>query len=408
MAKIKISSPIQIFMVSLIAMTVAMAALGYATYRACYDLLAKDLGLRAQATAQVAANLVTIDKQLVDEIQALDIKSSRVHPAALEFKKKIAPILEHNDILYIYVETKLQGHQIRYFVSPEEEAVFRQTPGTPMEYFYVLTSEDEGEYTNRDRFDVSDPLRERAYTEKKPVYDQPTHTKWGNLLTGYAPLYDKNNEFIGLLGVDISGVEFIKHVNYVRNIIIISFGILVLLGGVILYRASRILSKPMYLDGLTKLFNHQYMKARLEEEINRAKRYGRPLSVLMLDLDFFKKINDSYGHQSGDFVLRKIAELLLINLREEDIACRYGGEELVVILPETGLKEAAMVAERLRLSIEQAEFTLPNREQPVNVTVSIGIAEMAEGDNPNQLLQKADEGLYLAKRRGRNRYDCCD
>ncbi|SHE49514.1 GGDEF domain-containing protein [Desulforamulus putei] len=371
-------------------------------------MLAKNLGLRAQATAQVAANLVKIDQKLIDEMLGLDIKSSRNHPAALEFKKKMAPLLEQHDIKYIYVETRLQGHQIRYFVSPEEEKVFGQPPGTPMEYFYVLTSEDESSYTNRDRFDVSDPLRERAYAEKKPFYDRPLNSKWGNLITGYAPLYNEKGQFVGFLGVDISGHEFTRHVHYVRNIIIISFGIIVLLGGFILYRASRVLSKPMYLDGLTKLFNHQYMKARLEEEINRARRFKRPLSVLMIDLDFFKRINDFYGHQSGDFVLRKVSELVLVNLRDEDIACRYGGEELAVILPETSLKEAAVVAERLLRSIEKTEFSLAGIEEPVQVTVSIGVAELNEGDTPDRLLQRADEALYLAKRRGRNRYDCCE
>ncbi|GAB6158350.1 diguanylate cyclase [Desulfotomaculum varum] len=407
MGKIKLSSPVQIFIVSFLAMAVALATLGYSAYHACYELLAKNLGLRAQVTAQVAAQLVQVDRQLIVEMQGLDIQSSRRHPAALAFKKQMNSLLQQQDIKYIYVETKLQGSQIRYFVTPEEERVFGQPPGTPLEYFYVFTSEDESSYTNRDRYDVADRLRQRAYAERKPVYGEPLKSKWGELITGYAPLFDRDGHFIGLLGVDISGQEFARSVLYVRNIIILSFGIIVILGGFFLYRAVRILSKPMYLDELTRLYNRQYMKARLEEEVNRAKRYGRPLSVLMLDLDFFKNINDCYGHQAGDLVLRNISQLLLLNLREEDIACRYGGEEMVIILPETDLPEAAVVAERLRQSIERMEFILPGKEKPVQITVSIGVAQMNREDTPDMLLQRADEGLYLAKRRGRNRYDFC-
>ncbi|CCO07636.1 hypothetical protein [Desulforamulus hydrothermalis] len=178
MGKIKLSSPVQIFIVSFFAMAVALATLGYSAYHACYELLAKNVGLRAQATAQVAAQLVRLDRQLVAKKQGLDIQSSRRHPATLAFKKQMAPLLQQQDIKFIYVETKLQGPQIRYFVTPEEEHVFGQPPGTPLEYFYVFTSEDESSYTNRDRYDVADPLRQQAYAEKKSVCGEHLKSKW--------------------------------------------------------------------------------------------------------------------------------------------------------------------------------------------------------------------------------------
>lgn len=405
MGKFTISSPLRIFLVSFLAMAVAMATLGYATYHACYSLMAKDLGLRAQATAQVVSNLVMVDEKLVKEMLGLDIKSSRNHPAALEFKRKMAPIIEQNGIKYIYVETRLKGDQIRYFVSPEEEKVFGEPPGTPLQYFYVLTSEDESNYINRDRFDVSDPLREKAYAEKRPVYDMPFDSKWGNLLTGYAPIFDEENHFIGLLGVDISDDDFTNSVNDVRNIIFFSYSILVLVGGIFLHQASRFLSRPMYVDGLTKLYNHQYMQVRLEEEINRSKRYKRSLTLLILDLDFFKSINDRWGHIAGDSVLKDFSQVILDTLREGDISCRYGGEEFVVILPETGLEEGKLVAERLRSAIESASFNLTTGQPSIKITASIGITEMVEEDNRLSLLKRADEALYQAKSKGRNRCD---
>lgn len=407
MRNIKLSSPMKIFLVSFISMTLAMAALGYATYQACYTILADDIGRRAQATAQVAANLVNIDPILVQEMRSLDILSARNHEAALEFKKKMAPLIKHNEVEYIYVEVKLPGNQVKYFINPLEEEEYGVPPGTPMDYFYVLTSEDENKYTNRDRYDVSNHLRERAYTERIPMFDEPTYDhKWGYFITGYAPLYH-HGYFIGLLGVDIPGQEFYAAATSVRNIIVVSFGIIVLLGGFFLHRASLFLSKPLFIDGLTKLFNHQYMKARLQEEISRAKRYERPLSVLMLDLDFFKRVNDGYGHQAGDQVLQRVSLLIQKSLREGDIACRYGGEEIAVILPETALSEATDAAERLRCTIGSAEYHVEPASIPIKVTVSIGIAELTNENTPDRLLNKADQALYLAKSKGRNRCDYC-
>lgn len=407
MDKRTLSSPLQIFLVSFFAMTLAMATLGYATYQACYNLLEDNLGKRAVSTAQIAVNLVELDKEVVNEMLRLDISKSRKHPQALAFKQKMGPLISHNDIEYIYVEVKLPANEVRHFVEPKEENIFGAPAGTPMQIFYLLTSENESSYTEHDRFDVSDHLREKAYAEKRPIYDGFFESKWGNLMTGYAPIY-AGDQFIGFLGVDISSDIFIKSMGHIRDIIIASFGILVLLGGVFLYRVAHFLSMPLFKDGLTELFNHKYMKDRLIEEINRSRRYKRSLAILMLDLDFFKRINDEYGHQAGDQVLKKVSDLVRVGLREEDIACRYGGEELLIILPETGLKEAISVAERLRCSIENTSFLIPGITNPVQVTASLGIAELTDEDTPTTLLEKADQALYLAKSSGRNRYHLSD
>ncbi|MEG6523264.1 GGDEF domain-containing protein [Desulfotomaculum sp. 1211_IL3151] len=403
----KATSPQKIFLVSFLSMTIAMATLAYATYQACYNILVKDLGLRAQFTAQVAANLVEVDQELVQEMLGLDILSSRNHIEALEFKRKVEPLLRYNDIKYIYVETRLTGNQIKYFVNPDEEKIFNEPPGTPMEYFYVLTSRDERAYSNRDRYDVGNAIREKAHNGRIPTYGLPASGKWGSVITGYQPIYDSKHRFVGLLGVDIAGDYFDQSIWYVKNIIMVSFGIIVMLGGVILYQASKTLSKPMYMDQLTKLFNREYLKTRLESEISRSRRSGRPLSLLMLDIDYFKSVNDRYGHQNGDIVLKKISEVILISIREEDIACRYGGEEIAVILPDIGLSEATIVAERLCKTIETTCFFVDHQEEPLHTTTSIGVAQWSEHDTMDSLIKKADDALYRAKKNGRNQYQCC-
>ena len=154
-------------------------------------------------------------------------------------------------------------------------------------------------------------------------------------------------------------------------------------------------------DALTGLFNRRWFTARLSTEVERARRYGHALSVIMLDVDDFKSVNDSFGHPAGDQVLVGIADLLTQNTRGSDEVARYGGEEFAVIMPETALQEATVVCEKLRKVVAQSSWG--EKEDLGPVTVSIGVSEMSEGDTPGTILDRADSRLYLAKARGRNR-----
>ncbi|OPY72433.1 MAG: Diguanylate cyclase DosC [Syntrophorhabdus sp. PtaU1.Bin058] len=154
-------------------------------------------------------------------------------------------------------------------------------------------------------------------------------------------------------------------------------------------------------DGLTGIFNHTYIITKLNEEIERAKRYHSDLSAMLFDLDNFKDVNDTYGHLAGDYVLQKIAELFTKKLRTIDIVGRYGGEEFLVVLPETDLERAYVVGERLRTGVEQEQFTYEDHH--IKLTVSGGIALYRQGHIANDLIKIADNNLYKAKREGKNR-----
>lgn len=151
---------------------------------------------------------------------------------------------------------------------------------------------------------------------------------------------------------------------------------------------------------MTNLFNHQYINEVLNLEIDKAKKLNTTLWVLMLDIDFFKSINDSFGHQAGDKVLIEIANLITSSIRNTDYAGRYGGEEFIVIFSELSLTKAYEVAERIRARIENFDFGLNNRK----VTASIGLAKL-DKDDGKQLENRADALLYLAKKNGRNRIE---
>lgn len=155
-------------------------------------------------------------------------------------------------------------------------------------------------------------------------------------------------------------------------------------------------------DALTGLYNRRHLENNLEREFLRAQRYKNDLSIAVLDVDFFKKINDSYGHLCGDYVLKEIAYLALETFRKTDMVFRYGGEEIVVILTETALDKALIPLERLRKSV--ADYPFSYDEKSFSVTVSIGVDALNENfANAEGLLKSADDALYRAKDAGRNK-----
>ena len=157
-------------------------------------------------------------------------------------------------------------------------------------------------------------------------------------------------------------------------------------------------------DALTGLHNRRYMETHLAALTEQAAQRGKPLAVLILDIDFFKSINDGHGHDAGDDVLREFAVRIRKSIRNIDLACRYGGEEFVIVMPETDLAVAAMVAERIRRRIAGEAFSIQQGATHLEVTLSIGIAALGgAGDTAAAMLKRADQALYRAKRDGRNR-----
>ncbi len=165
------------------------------------------------------------------------------------------------------------------------------------------------------------------------------------------------------------------------------------------------LKRLVITDDLTELFNQRYFYIQLVKEIERAKRHNRPLSMLLIDIDMFKDFNDKYGHLEGDYVLKKIGEILMKNVREIDMAFRFGGEEFAVLLPDTKHEDAIIVAERIRKAVAANvfyPFTLDGQPDIVSKTVSIGVTEFHVEDNIKSFLKRVDNAMYQAKKSGRN------
>ena len=156
-------------------------------------------------------------------------------------------------------------------------------------------------------------------------------------------------------------------------------------------------------DGLTQIHNKRYFLEFLDREMARCSRYDRPLSLVMFDVDHFKRLNDTYGHLAGDYVLKRLSELVAKHVRKEELFARYGGEEFAIIMPETTGKKAGIFCDKIRRMLESTPFVYEGKE--VSVTISLGLATMGRHREPLAFIKAADEMLYLAKTNGRNRVE---
>lgn len=193
--------------------------------------------------------------------------------------------------------------------------------------------------------------------------------------------------------------------------IIILFTVLGFLALIVLRKLSRAYVKIDNMgitDELTRLYDRRYFFSRLKEIHNQAKRYNHPMSCILIDIDNFKRINDTYGHQTGDAVLGKISDMIKNNCRKTDIIARFGGEEIIILLPETISDDAFVLAEKLRNTIDKNKIKHEKRQ--LRLTISLGVAgfpenEIGKIEDTNILIQRADDALYAAKNKGKNRVE---
>jgi diguanylate cyclase (GGDEF)-like protein/putative nucleotidyltransferase with HDIG domain len=209
--------------------------------------------------------------------------------------------------------------------------------------------------------------------------------------------------FTLMLDFTLLGLGYIAAIVWQANPIAVS---LIAFVTFILYQALNIpaLERKSEIDAKTELFNARYFTQALDEEMVRSKRFKRPLSLIMADLDFLRNINNTYGHLAGDVVLQGIAHILKKTTRDFDVVCRFGGEEFAVMLPETSTEDAQVVAERIRQAIEATEFNVSTSVKPIRATMSFGIAGLEDHKQTiDNLIHNADVALYRAKDTGRNR-----
>lgn len=289
--------------------------------------------------------------------------------------------------------------------------------------------------------------------------------QWGTWLTGYAPIKDANNKVVAIIGLDMSVEEVFRSETNIKFSAFLALAAAMLFTAVLSLALSSKISKPIMqltaatrhiadgnldytisinsrdeigslasslnrmvsslresqasllkranTDGLTGLYNHRYFHERLSQELKRALRYSRPLSLIMIDLDGFKSVNDNLGHPAGDAILRSFSKILMLEIRDTDIAARYGGDEFAVILPETNAEEALQIAERIRATVERKPHLTDEALSEIEkkhdgsfewkITLSVGVAECpAHARQRDALVSAADIAMYHAKHVSQN------
>lgn len=396
--------------------------------------LREQLRQKLMAIASEAAQ--TVDPDLLAEVKS---RADEDGAAYLQIKRRLRELRDERDIRYIYT---------------------MRANSDPEAWRFIVDAEDDPKLVSHvgDLYDVSDSP-EMWNGLRGPAADYTlTSDQWGWWLSGYAPIRDRHGHTVALLGVDMSATEVIRQEGAVLRAVLIGLVACLCVSGVLADRFARAFCGPIAAlaeatrrvaqgelatevrawgshelitleqsfnqmtraikeqedrlvelsntDCQTSLYNHRYFRERLEQEMGRAARYGRPVSLAMLDLDLFHEVNAVHGHQGGDDVLRQIAELIKGALRHYDIATRYGGDEFAIIMPETSRDDACLAAERVRQAIEAHTFKIRSLDGPaeVRLTVSQGIAEFPLDSRQREgLVAAADLALFRAKHISRNR-----
>jgi len=266
---------------------------------------------------------------------------------------------------------------------------------------FILDAEPVGSpnYSPPGSRDKNDAQKEAIYSSKTPVvYMVTREARWGELLGAYAPILDRDGTVLGMVGVDMDGSHVYNHLSRLNRALLTIFAFIIGMTLISLLKFSNIVLDPLLKDKLTGAYSKRYFDNFLHKEIAHSVRQRRDLALLMLDLDHFKRINDTYGHVFGDKVLSSVSEVIMKSIRPEDYFIRYGGEEFAVIVANSDMTHVLEIAERIRKAVENTPIFNEEENVPVKITISIGISNFNNLSlNAKELVESADKALYAAK-----------
>jgi diguanylate cyclase (GGDEF)-like protein len=334
--------------------------------------------------AELGAEFNKMSHQLAERLEDLRLQRARLESSLMRIGESFASNLDADALLEIVIRTAVDGVE-----AEGGRACMRTTPDGPLEEVAR-----EGELA---------PVGAVVDAAEGEVLARGRGSEWhdGDAYALSHPLHGANGTgaVLGLVSVARRGRPFSEAQREL-------FGYLAAQAAVSIENVGlhETVQRQAVTDELTGLYNHRRFQEAMESEVERAKRFGQEMGLVMLDIDDFKQVNDTYGHQQGDLVLAEVARILRESSREIDSPARYGGEELAVVLPQTDLEGAYNLAERIRAGIAGLVLPLPDGKGTLKVTASLGVASLPHSaSEPRQLLAKADAALYEAKRSGKNK-----
>lgn len=380
------------------------------------------LGEKALDISEMAVVHYVITDSEVEELRALEFREVLTHPANLRLNEIFAQSDFSEDFKYAYVLVHLEPEEIKYTVTPENARHFGVSAGTPLDLLWlvdaVVNKEQQQQvagissyYDDINRYSHLKKEVLSAYEERRADY-MIVRDEYGDAFTGLVPLYSVEGSFVGMMGVDLYFEGFSDYVTMIRWYLTLLFLLpSILLTGaylVIYVRKSRQSDRSANTDPLTCLYNRRYLEMALPQLIRSSAERHTPLAVIMIDIDNFKNYNDFYGHQAGDDALIAVSGAIRASVRLGDVVCRYGGEEMIVLLPCTDSVGATRVAQKIYEAIEMLKISHGHGSVANHLTVSQGIFTSIPHPEDARFAKdsviKADIALYAAKEQGRDRY----
>ncbi len=367
-----------IFISILILVTLVFSGVGFLIHRSVQKLLIENLRYSATNTAVTAASF--IEGEIEPYIALTEVESYSEGSYDADYYNKMQGILrsikEDANIGFIYTMKKASEENVMYLLDGED---------AESELFSPLGSTEK-----------MDTYQKEVLSEKRAVSTLLIHWEgWGDYISGLAPIRDKSDNVIGFAGVDIGTETIIYMMNRVDRVILVVALFIIMFVTFYTYKIIEDRSTAYNEDYLTKLYSRRHHDRQLEMHIRKMNRKGGDLSIMMIDVDDFKTINDYYGHEAGDRMLKYVAGVISSNLRKTDISSRIGGDEFNIILPGTSLEDTKKIASRIISDLE-------SRQDEHKVSVSIGVAKWEKSMDSLILTKMADQAMYKAKESGRN------
>ena len=370
----------------LAVVTIALAFPALLIHDHMETLIIERLGIEARNVAISIAHLIEQDmepyRKLVNSMGYGDPQFDEAY--YLHTNALLREIKQEIDADFIYTEAVVSDSEIAYILDAED-----------------MASEGFSAFGEREGITENELI---AHTQRMSLFTEVVdYPEWGKLITGFAPIVDTADEtVVGLVGVDFALEKVGDMLRNISIVIALSFVTLIILISLVMYILILLRIESQKTDYLSGLHSKKFHEFRLKDAIDDALSTKRPLSLMMIDIDRFKAINDTYGHQVGDRALKSIADVLKLNTRVVDICSRYGGDEFVVILPEMNLKDAVIAGQRIVDKVQQISQDFDGLAAG-ELTVSIGIAQWSLDETPESLMEKADKALYQSKETGRNK-----
>ena len=370
---------LRLVLLSMTALVSVIAIIHVVVYIMARNVIEEQIKMGAQGLAAAVANHVMENiEDYKSFMETKDVNSDYYRKMQAYF----ASLKAESNIRFIYTERKIDEITIEFLLDAEP-----------------IGSDD---YSAPGERNKNDPQREKVYSEKHTAGFKLTHyPEWGWLLGAYSPIFDHDGEMLGIAGVNVDASLLHDYLNRLQMVLFSIYAVIVGMASLILMKYIKVILEPLFKDKLTGAYTKRYSEKLIQEEIIVAVKERKDLALLMLDLDHFKRINDTYGHEFGDKVLSSTSEIIRQSLRQKDYFIRYGGEEFIVIVPSINKKNAKEIAERIRRAIEESEIFNEEQGIPIKVTISIGIANLAHSASAlsvTDFIDQADKALYAAKK----------